>query len=310
MILTITLNPAVDQTLYVDGLKPHDTNRVQSMEVDAGGKGINLSRVAVALGVESIATGYLGGATGDTIRSVMQREGVTDRCLTVPGLTRTVFSIESGDGPPTTFNLKGTPVTEEDWMNLCAVVEEIAPRVKWVAMGGSLPPGLPADSYARLAKIAKEAGAKVLIDADGEAMKHALEFPLDLIKPNGPEAERLVGRTLSTTPQIAEAAQELRRNLIYRGAEAPLVIISRGKEGAVLADEAGTHVFQAIPVKVKSTIGSGDSMLAGFLVGQCLGKSHDASMRLAIAAGAATAMSDGAHIGSREDVLALLAKQN
>lgn len=302
MILTVTLNPALDQTLYVDGLKPHDTNRVQKIETDAGGKGINLSRVAAELGAQTTATGFLGGDSGAFVRRVLKEQGVVDACLEADSPTRTVWSVESGDGPPTTFNGAGGAVSPALWASLCATVSDLSAGAEWVALGGSLPAGVPVDAYRVLGELARSAGAKVLIDADGEAMKHALAFGPDLIKPNSHEASRLLGRELNSVDDVLGAAQELRARL----PDNALVIVSMGGDGAVLAWPGGCRHYAAIPVTPKSTIGSGDSMLAGFLVGLLRGLSPDQAMPLALAAGAATAESDGASIARKEEVERLM----
>jgi len=186
-------------------------------------------------------------------------------------------------------------------------VDELAVDAAWVALGGSLPLGVPPDAYRVLGQIARHHGAKVLIDADGEPMRHALEFGPDLIKPNSREASRLLGRDLNSVDDVLVAVQELRARLMERTAD-PTVIISMGGDGAVLAWSAGCQFFAAIPVKARSTIGSGDSMLAGYLVGLLRRDSPESAMRLALAAGAATAESDGASIARKSEVERLLSQ--
>lgn len=301
MILTVTLNPAVDQTLYVAGLKPHDTNRVTQIETDAGGKGINLSRVAAELGAATVATGFLAGDAGELVRRVLRDQGVVDACLEAEHPTRTVWSVESGDGPPTTFNAAGEPVSSRLLDQLCGHVAALAKSADWVALGGSLPKGVPADVYVRLGQIARDAGAKVLIDADGEPMRHALDFGPDLIKPNASEAARLLGRELNSATEVLKAAQELRERLDGPSRN-PTVIVSMGGDGAALAWSGGSCHFAAFPVTAKSTIGSGDSMLAGYLIGLLRGLTPEQAMPLALAAGAATAESDGAGIARKSEV--------
>ncbi|MES1227937.1 MAG: hexose kinase, partial [Armatimonadota bacterium] len=254
---------------------------------------------------KTVATGFLGGRAGRYIRRVLDEQGVVDECIEVKGETRTVWSIESGDGAPTTFNGKGAKVSAALWKRLVSRVEACAKDAEWVALGGSLPEGVPDDAYAVLGKVAREAGAKVLIDADGDALKGAITFCPDLIKPNQPEAERLLGRKLSSVEDAMTAAQELREKLA-KGADDPIVIISRGSKGAVLAHGEKAKSFHPFKVEAKSTIGSGDSMLAGFLVGLLRRDEPEEAIKLGLAAGAATAESDGAHIARKSEVERLL----
>ena len=302
MILTVTLNPALDETFFVDRLKPHDTNRIQRIECDAGGKGVNLSRVAAELGVKTTATGFLGGKAGSFIRHVLTEQGVTDAFIQVPHETRTVWSVESGDGPPTTFNGKGERIPAAKWDALVDLVAELATHAAWVTIGGSMPEGVPSEAYVILGQVARAAGARVLIDADGEVLLGAMAFQPDLIKPNTPETERLVGRRLANVEEVKLAAAELQARLRPDS----MVIISRGGKGAVLA--TATHVTErkAIKVAVRSSIGSGDSMLAGFLVGLMKGMPPEKALTLGCAAGAATAESTGAGIARLADVDRLL----
>ncbi|MBS1708224.1 MAG: 1-phosphofructokinase family hexose kinase [Armatimonadetes bacterium] len=306
MVLSVTLNPCVDVTLGIDGLKPHDTNRVLTTEMDAGGKGVNLSRVAVELGTASTATGFLGGATGAKVRYVLDAQGVVSDFVCTATDTRVNYSVESGDGPPTTFNARGGAVTPDEWALLVATVRRLSREAKWVCFGGSSPPGVPDDAIVQLAAIARENGAKVLVDADGEAMRQAMEFAPDFIKPNAKEAERLVGEPVETQEQAVAVARRLVRQLADSGSPEAIVIISRGGDGAVLAFQDKAWVSTGVKVQVKSTIGSGDSMLGGFLTGLCTGKNLVASFRLALAAGAATAMSDSTEIARRPVVEGLL----
>ncbi|MCB0826506.1 MAG: 1-phosphofructokinase family hexose kinase [Armatimonadetes bacterium] len=309
MILSITLNAAVDHILFINGLKPHDTNRVQTMQTDAGGKGINLSRIAVELGAKSIATGFLGGGPGAFIKHVLDCQGVEHDFIETAEETRTNLNVESGDGPPTTFNAKGHHVTESEWSQLLEKVQPLLVQADWVAMGGSLPPGVPTDAFRTLGRLAKEHNCKVMLDADGEPMQLGLECVPDLIKPNVREAERLLNRELvDKEDAICEAAKELQAQLKNGGSHDPVVIISRGKKGAILADELGILIGEGIEVQSASTIGSGDSMLGGYLYALETRLSREEALQYGLAAGAATAITDGTEIGRKPVILDLLAR--
>ncbi len=306
MIVSVTVNPCVDHTLFVPGLHLHDTNRVQRTETDAGGKGVNLSRVAVELGVESVATGFLGGGPGAFVRKVLDRQGVTHHFVDTLRDTRTNVSIEDGDGPPTTLNERGPEIEPAEWEYLVATVRFFAAKASWVALGGSLPPGLPADAFRTLCEVSRSAGAKVLLDADGDPQRHGLLAGPDLIKPNAAEAGRLLGKPVQTLDAAADAARDLRTMLAKNGANQPVAIVSRGSDGAVMACAEGVFSGAPIPVQVRSTIGSGDSLLGGYLAGLEQGLSQDKALALGLAAGAATATTDGASIARREVIDSLL----
>jgi 1-phosphofructokinase len=303
MILTVTLNPSVDETLFVEELHTHDTNRVIRVEVDAGGKGINLARVAHALGSEVLATGFLGGKTGRFVQAVLDDEGVPHDFLTLHQSTRRNLCVEEITGePPTMLNEAGPHVVEMDWLALLAKVKELLPRVKWMAVGGSLPPGAPRDIYKTLIELAHAAGVPCVLDSDGPPMLAGIQAEPTMIKPNEKEAERLLSRALHSDEQFFEAAQELASHGI------PYVIISRGARGADAFTPEGLLRCQPPEVHVRSTIGSGDSMVAGILHILTQGGSIQEALRWGTAAGAATATTNGAEIAHREMVLELLDK--
>ncbi len=303
MILSVTLNPCIDQTLFVDGLKPHDTNRVVRTEVDAGGKGINLSRVAVELGGESLATGFLGGGAGAYIRRVLDVQGVQHDFVEIEGNTRINFSVEDGSGePPTTFNSKGPTVSATEWDRLFALVTKYTQTSDWIALGGSLPKGVPVEAYFEIGRVAKQAGKRLALDADGEAMRRGLDAKPHFIKPNRKEAGRLLGRSVETVDDALFAAEELRQYLEPDG----VCVLSLGQDGAVLTSAAGTLIGRPIEVESVSTIASGDSLVGAMLAALDRGSSLEDSFRLGLAAGAATAMTDGAEIARRPVVESLL----
>jgi 1-phosphofructokinase family hexose kinase len=303
MIITVTLNPALDKTVYVDKLRPNDANRIQRIEVDAGGKGVNASRVLKELGSQTIALGFLGGNSGKFIEHVLNSEGVPTDFVIVEQETRTNISVQENTGaPPTVFNEPGPFVTEDKLNELLAKVSSTAQQSSMVIFGGSLPPGVPKDIYRTLIKLAHESGAKAILDSDGEPMKLGLEARPFMVKPNRDEVRRLLGIELHSPRDGIPAIEAL----MEQGVE--LAIISMGADGAIAGSKEG--IWLAVPpaVKVVSTIGSGDSMVAGVAHILSQGGSLDEAMRWGTAAGAATAMTDGTEIGKREQVLSLLDK--
>lgn len=309
MILTVTLNPCIDLLLGTRGLLPHDTNRVLTREEDAGGKGTNLSRVAAELGARTTACVLLGGGTGAHVERVLELQGVTPAIIPTKAQTRINVSVQDGtDRPPTTFNMKGGPVTNDEWHMTLRTVLELAPRARWVCLGGSLPEGVPADAWRTLVAALRALPVRILLDADDEPLRLGLEAGPHLIKPNLAEASRLLGRPVAGVEDSFAAAAELRALLAARGAEDPAVIISMGAEGAVAVTAAGSWHAPAIPVAARSTIGSGDSLLGGLLAAFANGHDWQEALRWGVAAGAATAMTDGTEIARRPVVQALLAR--
>ena len=298
MIVSVTLNPCVDRVVFVPGLKVGDTNRVDRVETDAGGKGVNLSRVVAELGGKTIATGFLGGGNGAHIRHVLRAQGVHNSFVEIAGTTRVNTSIEAGDGPPTTLNEAGPQISDEEWHRLLAHCETLFHRADWVALGGSLPPGVPVDAFRALGELARREGCRVLLDADGEAMRLGLQMRPDLIKPNLREAERLLGKTLPDRAAAVSAARELR-------SMAENVIVSMGKDGAALATADGVWLGSSPQVEPRSTIGSGDSLLGALLWALEDGCDWPEALRWGLAAGAATATTDGSEI-ARGPVVRLL----
>ena len=307
MILTVTLNPSVDHALFIDKLCVNDTNRVKRTERDAGGKGINVARVAAELGAEVCATGFLGGGPGAYIRSVLDKQGVKHDFVEVSGETRINFSVEDESGnPPTTFNEPGPTITPGNFQDLRAHVKRMARSASWVCVGGSLPPGVPHEALKILIEDCKSGTCSIVLDADGEPLKHGMKACPTFIKPNMKETGRLLGREIETTEDCLVAARELYQRLKdMNPPRDPIVVVSRGENGAVMATDGKVFIGHTPQVVVNSTIGSGDSLIGGILWAMQTGKSMDEALRWGMAAGAATAMTDGSEIARKPVILEL-----
>lgn len=302
MILSITLNPCVDRALFVDGLTMHDSNRVIRCEIDAGGKGINAARIIAELGVQVTATGFLAGGTGDFIWGVLDAAELLDPdFISVAGETRMNITVEDGTGmPPTTFNEKGPNIPNEKFGELTQIIYRNLVGEKFVVAGGSLPPGIRDDVYADLIRFSRGQGVPMAVDADGEALRLALDAKPFLVKPNADETERLLGDEPKSLEDGVRAAKRIRE----MGAE--VAIVSMGAKGAALAADGVALIAEAPKVAANSTIGAGDSMVGGFLAGLCMNLSLQEALRLGAAAGAATASTSGSEIGRREVIDRLL----
>ncbi|MEA2552396.1 MAG: 1-phosphofructokinase [Fimbriimonadaceae bacterium] len=307
MILTVTLNPSVDHALFVEKLELHDTNRVKRTERDAGGKGVNVARVAAELGAEVLATGLLGGGPGAYVRSVLDAQGVKHDFVEITGETRINFSVEDRSGePPTTFNEPGPEVSAESFQELRGHCRRMKPDRGWICLGGSLPPGVPNNAFKTLITDSGEGSTGIVLDADGEAFRLGLEAGPTFVKPNSKEAGRLLGKELQTVEDCIAAGREILRFLKPKGSREPMAVISRGAEGAVLVTTNHVFVGHSPKVEVNSTIGSGDSLIGGMLWAFEAGKSLEEALRWGLAAGAATATTNGSEIARRPKVLELL----
>ncbi len=301
MISTITLNPSIDKTIYVNKLACNDTNRITKVEIDAGGKGINCSRMLAELGAETKALAFLGGTTGSYIRFVLEKAGVPLEYVETEKQTRVNICIEDTSGaPPTTLNDRGGPIDHREMVELFEKAKDLARGSSYVVLGGSVPLGVNPDVHKVLVQIASAGGAKVVLDADGEALVEGLQSKPFMVKPNRDEAERLLGKTFESKTDVARGALEISK----RGIE--LVVISLGKQGAIACYDGAIYDATAPRCEPKSTIGSGDSLIAGLLHGLEKGLSMEESLALGCAAGAATACSDGTDIGKKADVDRLL----
>lgn len=301
MIITVTPNPAVDQTLFVDRLDVSDVNRFHTSQLDPAGKGINVSRIVHRLGWPTIAFGFLAGEIGLIAEHALNAEGVQHHFVQVPGQTRlNITAVGEVDGKAMSFYGPGPAVAPEYLDTLHGMIEFWLPAGRVLVLAGSLPPGAPTELHAGYIRLATEKGVKAILDADGEPFRLGIEAMPYLIKPNVQEAERLLGRSLPDLAAVVDAARELSAGGIA------VVVISMGAEGVVCAE--GDRVWRAIPPKVqrRSTVGSGDSLVAGLAVALARGEPIEDGLRLGTAAGAATAMTPGTALGTAEEIRSLL----
>ncbi|MDF3300417.1 1-phosphofructokinase family hexose kinase [Streptomyces tropicalis] len=258
MILTVTLNTALDLTYRVPSLRPHASHRVTEVTERPGGKGLNVARVLAALGHEVTVTGFAGGATGHMVRDRLAgTPGLVDALVPVAGSTRrTVAVVDGRTGDTTQLNEPGPLVSPAEWSALQDAYVDLLGSVTAVALCGSLPPGVPVGAYAGLVRSARAAGVPVLLDTSGEPLRRAVAARPDIIKPNADELAELTG-----AHEPLRATQDARR----RGARA--VVASLGAEG-LLAHTAEGRWRAAPPSRVPGNpTGAGDAAVAGLLSG-------------------------------------------
>ncbi|MET9961034.1 1-phosphofructokinase family hexose kinase [Streptomyces sp. NPDC006326] len=279
MILTVTLNTALDVTHRVPQLLPHASHRVTTVTERPGGKGLNVARVLAALGHEVTATGFAGGRTGETVRELLaEAGGVTDALLPCAGTTRrTLAVVDAASGDTTQFNEPGPHIGSAEWARFLERYEELVAGADAVALCGSLPPGVPVGAYATLVRAARAAGAPVLLDTSGEALRRGVAARPEMIKPNAAELAELTG-----SREPLQATRDARR----RGAHA--VVTSLGPGGLLAATAEGT--WQAAPPRTLAgnPTGAGDSAVAGLLSALTEGLDWPDRLTRAVALSAAT----------------------
>ncbi|MER7540476.1 1-phosphofructokinase family hexose kinase [Streptomyces sp. NPDC097704] len=281
MIVTVTLNTALDLTYRVPALTPHASHRVTQVIERPGGKGLNVARVLAALGHETVATGFAGGATGATLRDQLAATPVRDELVETAGTTRrTVAVVDTASGDTTQLNEPGPTVTAAEWNAFRARFTELLDGARAVALCGSLPPGIHVGAYAELVRLARTAGVPVLLDTSGEPLRRGIAARPDLVKPNADELAQLTGAR-----EPHRATRDARR----RGARA--VVSSLGPEGMLAATPEG--LWRATPpaaVKGNPT-GAGDSAVAGLLSGLVDDAPWPERLTRAVALSAATVLS-------------------
>lgn len=284
VILTLTPNPSLDLTYGLEELARGEVQRAASMTVEAGGKGINVSRNLVANGAASLPVAPVGGPSGEQFLSLLGGAGLDLVCVPVEGAVRMNVSLAEVGGTLTKINAAGPRLSEGELDLLLAKTAEAGRGAEWLALCGSLPPGAPADLYARAVSSGREAGCRVALDSSGPSLEAAVGEGPNLIKPNQEELAGLVGRPLDTLGDVLAAAGEVRAG----GVEA--VLVSLGADGAVLVDEGGALHADTPPFVPASTVGAGDALLAGFLYAGGAGR---AGLVEAVAWGAAAARLPG-----------------
>ena len=295
MIYTLTFNPAIDYAMYVDSFSEGVTNRSSKEVLYFGGKGINVSIMLSRLGKQNTALGFIAGFTGDALEDAVKKAGVkTDFIKLKNGVTRINFKLKGET--ETEINAAGPDITEDDIGKLFRKLDKLKSGDTLI-LSGSVPPSLPKDIYATICKSMSKKGIRLVADATRELLLQTLKYRPFVIKPNLQELEETLGRKLETDDEIINGAKALKE----MGAEN--VLVSLGKNGAILVDQNGDiHIAGAVGGKAVNTVGAGDSMLAGFIAGA--DTDFDYALRLALAAGGATACSDW--LAEYDDVMRLM----
>lgn len=262
-IATVSLNPSVDQTVRLSRFRVDAVNRGSTIRFDAGGKGVNVASFLADSGVPVVITGFLGRENAGIFEDLFQRKHIEDRCIRIPGQTRIGVKIVDESARQTTdINLPGLTPTPEAVDLLMQTLRQMTSTYDTFVLTGSLPPGVPADLYARIIRLLHEAGVRCLLDSSGAGLREGVRAVPSMVKPNRVELEELVGDSVSDEQGVISAAQRL----VNTGIE--LVVVSLGRRGALfVTPDAVLHAV--LPeAAVQSTVGAGDALVAGLLVGQ------------------------------------------
>lgn len=302
MILTVTVNPALDRNLTVDRLAFEDRAYILSTEEAPGGRGINASEVIHSFGGETVAITPVGGETGQRFQAYLSRYGFPVDTVHVRAPMRTNLNISDKNGLTIKLNERGPHIAPAELATIEEAVERRLPQASWMMLCGSLPPGVPADFYARLIAKAKALNVKTLLDTDGEALEHGIEAHPTAVAPNQQEAERLLNKVLLTRIQLLDAADRIR----MMGPE--FVVLSVGSRGCVGSREGVIH--EAVPPRVEAVcpIGAGDALAASFTWAMARNGDFPDALRWGVAAGTASALLPGLHFADFEQTRKMYAQ--
>ena len=299
-IVTITLNPALDKSAAVERLIPEHKLRCSIPKIDAGGGGINVSKGIRKLGGSSTAVFPTGGTTGAMLRSILEETGIETRVLEVSGETRENFSVtETTTNLQYRFTMPGLNLSEPQADACLDIVEQLQPD--YLVASGSLPPGLSDHYYVKVAAMAKRINARLVLDTSGVALRAAAEEGVYLLKPNLAELSALAGVEKLEMNQVDDAALEI----IQQG-KCEVVVVSLGPRGALLVTKEGFEHIPSPTVPKKSTVGAGDSMVAGLVWALAQGKSHREMAQTGVACGTAATMNHGTELFHTHDVHRLM----
>ncbi|PKG23810.1 1-phosphofructokinase [Niallia nealsonii] len=295
MIYTLTLNPSVDYIIELDVVQLGELNRIGNPSKFAGGKGINVSRVLNRMGVSSKALGFIGGFTGDYIVDQLQKENIATNFVEVEEDTRINVKVKADT--ETELNANGPAISEEKFAELKQKISELTSE-DLLVLAGSIPSTLPKTTYEELVGICHKNNVSFVVDAEGELLNKVLPYNPFLIKPNHHELGELFDTTITSVEEVIPYAKKL----LERGAQN--VIVSLAGDGAVLVNEHETIISTVPKGELKSSVGAGDSMVAGFLAKYQEMQDIREAFRYSVASGSATAFSIG--LCTKEKVESLL----
>ena len=306
-ILTLTMNPALDKSSTIDRVAPEMKLRCDPPTWEPGGGGINVTRAVAKLGGTSTALYPAGGPQGQMLAALLDEEDLDHQPVPVKNMTRENFIVfEQATGQQYRFGMPGADISPAEWETCLDALRNCDPTPQYIVASGSLPPGVPTNFYARVAGIAEELGARMILDSSGDALQVAMSedgihHPVYLLKPNMRELSQLAGlEVIENEQQQEEAALSL-----IKSGKTDAVIVSLGAQGAMLVTENACTRYRAPSVPVRSAVGAGDSMVGGIVLKLAQGHDLRDATRYGIAAGSAAVMTDGTQLCRKDDTDAL-----
>lgn len=287
MITTVTMNTSLDKAYFMkEAIENGTVMRVESCRTSAGGKGLNVARAAALCGAQVQATGLAGGFNGQQLEALLDKDGIAHKFAHVDGETRCCINILDPAFGSTEYLEPGFMVSPEEERKFMEMFPDIIRDSEVITISGSIPGGVDKNIYGRLISIAKEMGKAVLLDTSGESLKSGIKSCPTLVKPNQDEIEQLFGVQIHGMEDVISYAKKI------KGMGIPYVVISLGKDGALLVCEEG--IFQGHPPKIKvvNTVGCGDSMVGAFAVAYERRFTAEEALKYAVAVAAANAMSE------------------
>lgn len=299
-ILTLTVSPAIDKSTRFAGLVAEQKIRCEEPHFDAGGGGINVSKAIARLGGNSLAVFTVGGASGELLQELVQKEGIDFKAIKTESWTRENFiAVDTNTNAQYRFGMPGPAITEKESQELLKAVEVARPG--FLVASGSLSPGLGDDFYEKVAAISRKIGSKLIVDTSGAPLEKAIDEGVFLLKPNVSELARLVKAESLEINEVDDAAREI----IGKG-KCEVIVVSLGPQGAVLVTKDICEHIPAPPVQKKSTVGAGDSMVGGMVWALSEGNDLSAMLRWGVACGSAATMNEGTQLFIKQDALKLL----
>lgn len=300
MILTVTLNAAIDKRYVVENYEIGEVNRVKECAYVAGGKGLNVSKTATIAGAEVLATGFVGGHAGAYITEAVEAQGVATDFVQVKGESRSCINIyDTVNKTQTEFLEPGVVVSETEQRAFYLRFDALLNKCDVVAMSGSVPKGVGTDMYPKLVSMAKQAGKKIIVDTSGALLTEVVKAQPDMIKPNIDEIRLLTGKPVRDRDELIEAGSALQKSGIGR------VVLSLGADGSLMFVEDGVYQATVPKIDAVNTVGCGDCMTAGFAVGYERGMTDEEALRFASATSAASAMREETGYFEMQDMKAL-----
>lgn len=296
-IVTLTVNPAIDKSTTVDGLKPHSKLRCTHPVYEAGGGGINVSRVLNELGAQSLCMYMAGGPTGSHLHELLDDLDIVQQVIPTADRVRENLSVtDTANNQQYRFGMPGPTILQSEWENTLRQLGAVVSEGDLLVASGSLCPNMPIDFYAQVSKIAQKKKAKYILDTSGEALLKGAEAGAFLLKPNLGELAALCGvDTISFAELEALAETFIREN------PCEILVVSLGAQGALMVTKDSTEHIAAPIVHQKSTIGAGDSMVAGMVYALSQGKSPKQMVQYGVACGTAATMTEGTQLCKRKD---------